>query len=126
VCAGQKEYCSCERDWKPGSVIAVEKVNPPICAECHLPLDTKHLGRMVVIKPIPAEKKEEKCPHGLERHYGCDRRTKPEPKPKDRIELESLQEGGVMDCNFWNRQLFTIVRNQRKILESIQRINERE
>jgi hypothetical protein len=22
-----------------------------------------------------AEKKEEKCPHGLERHYGCDRRT---------------------------------------------------
>ena len=45
------------------------------------------------LKPIPAEKKEEKCPHGLERHYGCGRRTQPEPKPKDRIEPLSYDLG---------------------------------
>ncbi len=53
----QKEYCTCEpkelcpcQTWEPGKSIPVEKVNPPICANCHKEI---RMG-----KPIPAEKKE--------------------------------------------------------------------
>lgn len=46
----EKEYCKCPRDYKPGYMIYIEKVNPPICAKCH-----KEIRMYVPIEPKQSE-----------------------------------------------------------------------
>jgi len=59
-----KEYCKCPRDWKPGYMIYVEKVNPPTCAKCHKEI------RMEI--PIESPKPQAEIGETIEYIDACD------------------------------------------------------
>jgi hypothetical protein len=67
ISGAEKEYCKCKIYFEPGKSVLVEKVNPPICANCHkeIRMQSPQPQNNIEEKPAKIERLDENKKHYL-------------------------------------------------------------